>query len=84
MCFDEIYRILKSEDVAFLIEPRKDIDINKAVEIIRRNLEGEFRLWIFAPTNLNKFGLRWGRKIGLKLYEKEEVERIAPLPRFGQ
>jgi ubiquinone/menaquinone biosynthesis C-methylase UbiE len=82
-CFNEIYRILKSGGLAQLIEPRKDIDIDEAVEIIRRNLGGESRFRVFLATNLNKFGLRWGGKIGLKLYEKGEVERIARQSRFG-
>jgi SAM-dependent methyltransferase len=82
-CFDEIYRILKPTGSAHLIEPRKDIDIDEAVEIIRTNLAGESKLRIFLATNLNKFGLRWGGRLGLKLYSIEETEEIAQGSLFG-
>jgi ubiquinone/menaquinone biosynthesis C-methylase UbiE len=82
-CFDEIHRILKPGGAAHLIEPRKDIDIDAAIEIIRQNLAGESKVRIFLATNLNRFGLRWGRTLGLKLYSADEVAAIANRSRFG-
>ena len=66
-CFDEIHRILRPGGAAILYEPRQNIDIDGALEIIKRNLEGESWLRRFAAVNLNRFGLRWGRTLGLRL-----------------
>jgi len=82
-CFDEIYRILKPGGSAILFEPQKDIDMDALVETIRTNLADKSRLRRFAAINLNKFGLRWGRKLGLKLYSTDELEELANRSRFG-
>jgi ubiquinone/menaquinone biosynthesis C-methylase UbiE len=82
-CFNEIYRILKTGGAAQLFEPRKNIDIDEAVEIIRKNLEGESKLRIFLATNLNKYGLRRGNRLGLKLYSRSEIEEITRQSDFG-
>lgn len=82
-CFDEIFRILKSGGSAVLFEPQKEIDIDEALEIIKANLADKSWLRRFMATNLNKFALRWGRTIGLKLYSIEELETIANESRFG-
>ena len=82
-CFNEIYRILKIGGSAQLFEPRKNIDIDEAVEIIRKNLEGESKLRIFLATNLNKYGLRKGNRLGLKLYSRSEIKKIVNQSDFG-
>jgi ubiquinone/menaquinone biosynthesis C-methylase UbiE len=76
-CFDEIYRILKPGGSAILFEPQKDIDMEQVVETIRTNLADESWLRRCAAVSLNKFGLRWGRKLGLKLYALEELKGMA-------
>jgi SAM-dependent methyltransferase len=73
-CFDEIFRILKPGGSAHLFEPQKDIDLDKAIETINRNLADKSRWRRFLATSLNRFGLRWGRTLGLKLYSIEELE----------
>jgi SAM-dependent methyltransferase len=82
-CFDEVYRILRPGGCAVFLEPRQNIDIDEAVHIIRRNLAGESWLRRFAAVNLNRFGLRWGRTLGLHLYAIDEVDAIARRSRFG-
>jgi SAM-dependent methyltransferase len=82
-CFDEIYRILKPGGAAVLFEPQKDLDINQVVEVIRANLADKSPLRRFAATSLNKYGLLWGRKIGLRLYSVGKLEELAARSRFG-
>jgi ubiquinone/menaquinone biosynthesis C-methylase UbiE len=82
-CFDEIYRILKPGGQAVLFEPRKNIDIDGALAIIRRNMADESPVRRFLAVNMNRFGLKWGRTLGLKLYSMEELERICRKSRFG-
>ncbi len=83
VCFDEIFRILKPGGSAALFEPQKEIDINEVVRIIKANLADKSWLRRFAATSLNKFGLRWGRTVGMKLYSVIELEAIARQSRFG-
>jgi ubiquinone/menaquinone biosynthesis C-methylase UbiE len=82
LCFDEIHRILKPGGKAVLFEPRKNIDIDAAVEIIQKRLENAGKLRRFFAINLNKYGLRWGSKLGLRLYSMVELERIIQASRF--
>ena len=82
-CLDEIYRILKPGGLASLFEPQKDIDIDQVVEIINANLADKSRLRRFMAVNLNKFGLRWGRTLGLKIYSVQELAAMANRSRFG-
>lgn len=82
-CFDEIYRILKPGGSASLFEPQKDIDIDQVVETINANLADKSRLRRFMAVSLNKFGLRWGRTLGLKIYSVQELEEMANRSQFG-
>jgi ubiquinone/menaquinone biosynthesis C-methylase UbiE len=83
-CFDEIYRILKPGGQAVLFEPRKNIDIEGALVIIRRNMADESPMRRFLAVNINRFGLKWGRTLGLRLYSMEELEQICRQSRFGE
>jgi ubiquinone/menaquinone biosynthesis C-methylase UbiE len=83
-CYDEIHRILKPGGVAKLIEPQKDIDIEAVVETIKDNLADKNPIRRFLAANLNKFGLKYGRKIGLKLYSVSEIRNMARLSKFGE
>ncbi len=75
-CFNEIFRILKPGGSAHLFEPQKDIDLDEVVKTINRNLADKSWMRRMLATNFNRFGLRWGRKFGLKLYSIEELEEI--------
>jgi ubiquinone/menaquinone biosynthesis C-methylase UbiE len=82
-CFDQIYRVLKPGGCAVLFEPQKDIDLEQVVETIRANLADESWLRRWAAVSLNKFGLRWGRTLGLKLYSLDELEGMTRQSQFG-
>ena len=82
-CFDEIFRILKPGGFAKLVEPQEDIDIDEVVKTIRANLEDKSPLRRFLAVNLNRFGLQYGRKIGLKLYSMDEIKAIASASSFA-
>lgn len=81
-CFNEIFRILKPGGMAVLFEPRENIDIKKALDILRQNMAEEFWLRRFAAVTLNRFALRRGRTVGLNLYTMEEIRSIAGRSRF--
>ena len=82
-CFDQIYRILKPGGSAILFEPQEEIDLDQVVETIRTNLADKSWLRRRAAVSLNKFGLRWGRTLGLRLYSQAELEGMARQSRFG-
>ena len=81
-CFNEIYRILKPVGRAVLFEPRKNINVENALKILRQNMAEECWLRQFAAVTLNRFALRRGRTIGLNLYQMEEIKSIAGQSRF--
>jgi ubiquinone/menaquinone biosynthesis C-methylase UbiE len=81
-CFDEIFRVLKPGGIATLFEPQKEIDLDEVVQVIKENLADKSWLRKFVASNLNEFGLRWGRTLGLKLYSIEELEMMARESRF--
>jgi ubiquinone/menaquinone biosynthesis C-methylase UbiE len=83
VCFDEIFRILKPGGSAALFEPKKEMDIDEVVRIINANLADKSWLRRLAATSLNKFGLRWGRTLGMKLYSVDELEAIVRKSCFG-
>lgn len=81
-CFNEIYRILKSDGVVKLFEPHRDIDLEGALDKIRENMadKGPIRRW--GAVRLNKFGLQRGNRLGLYLYTREELLELARSSRF--
>lgn len=81
-CFNEIFRILKPGGMAVLIEPRENIDIDNALDILRQNMAEESWLRRFVAVNLNRFALKRGRTVGLNLYTMEEIRSIAGQSRF--
>lgn len=83
-CFNEIYRILMPGGSAMLFEPQRDIDTDEVVKIINANLADKRRFRRFAAVSVNKFGLRWGHKLGLKVYSVDELEQIAIQSRFAR
>ncbi|MGD8814240.1 MAG: class I SAM-dependent methyltransferase [Anaerolineales bacterium] len=83
LCLNEIHRILKPGGEAILFEPQKDLDIEKVAETIANNLADKSALRKWAAVNLNVFGLRWGRKFGLKLYSDVEFKEMAAQSAFG-
>jgi SAM-dependent methyltransferase len=82
-CFDEIHRILKPGGCARLFEPQKDFDLDEALATIDANLADKSRLRRFSARSINMFGLRWGDRLGLKLYSMDELAGIARQSRFG-
>jgi ubiquinone/menaquinone biosynthesis C-methylase UbiE len=83
-CFNEIHRILKPGGAARLVEPHRNIDLDRVVRTIRANLADASALRRFLAVNVNRFGLRWGRRLGLQLYAPDEIRRLAAESRFGQ
>lgn len=83
-CLDEIYRILKPGGQALLFEPHREIDLERALDQIRKNMadQGPLRRW--GAVQLNKFGLTRGGKVGLQLYSQEEFAALARSSRFGE
>jgi ubiquinone/menaquinone biosynthesis C-methylase UbiE len=83
-CFNEIFRILKPGGVARLFEPQKDVDLDEVGRIIEFNLADKSRLRRFIAVRMNKFGLRWGGRLGLKLHSIDELMEIARQSTFGE
>jgi ubiquinone/menaquinone biosynthesis C-methylase UbiE len=83
-CFNEIYRILKPGGQALLFEPHQNIDLEAALEQIRKNMrdKGPLRRW--GAVQLNKFGLRRGNRIGMKLYSRQELIDLARSSSFNE
>jgi ubiquinone/menaquinone biosynthesis C-methylase UbiE len=83
-CFDEIYRILKPGGQAMLFEPHQDIDLDQALDQIKQNMADQSPLRRWGAVQLNKFGLKRGSRLGMKLYSINQVEDLARASRFGQ
>jgi ubiquinone/menaquinone biosynthesis C-methylase UbiE len=82
-CFNEIYRILKPGGQAFLFEPHRDIDIDQALQQIKINMADESRVRRWGAVQLNKFGLKRGARIGMKLYSISELKELAASTDFN-
>ncbi len=83
-CFNEIYRILKPDGEVMLFEPRKEINLEEALDQIREIMAGKNWLWRWGAVQMNKFGLKRGGSIGMKLYTLEELKQLAAKSRFGE
>jgi SAM-dependent methyltransferase len=83
-CFNEIFRILKPGGVARLFEPQKEVDVDEVGRIIESNLADKSRLRRFVAVSMNKFALRRGGRIGLRLYSIDELMQIAGQSTFGK
>ena len=83
-CFNEIYRILKPGGQALLFEPHQDIDIDAALDQIRENMKDQSPLRRWGAVQLNRFALRRGSRIGMKLYSRQELIELACSSDFGQ
>jgi ubiquinone/menaquinone biosynthesis C-methylase UbiE len=83
-CFNEVYRILKSGGTAIFFEPQQGVDVDEVVKTIRANLADASKVRQFAAVSLNKFALRRGDRVGLNLYSKDEILRIANQSRFTE
>ena len=83
-CFNEIHRILKPQGVAIFTEPHKDIDIDAALAKIKETMKDKSPIRRFLAVNLNKFGLRRGGSVGMKLYTIGEIEDMANQSLFGK
>ena len=81
-CFNEIFRILKPGGSAKLVEPQADIDLEQVVETIKVNLAQESWFRRFFASNLNKYALKYGRSLGLKLYSSQDMARIISDSKF--
>ena len=83
-CFNEIHRILKPKSVAILTEPHKDIDIDSALKQIKENMKEKSPIRRFLAVHLNRFGLRRGGSVGLKLYAISEIEDLVKQSLFDK
>lgn len=83
-CFNEIHRILKPGGVARLVEPHRDINMDQVVHTIQTNLADASAWRRFLAVNVNRIGLRWGRRLGLQLHAPDEIRRLAAESRFGE
>lgn len=83
-CFNEIFRILKPGGQAMLFEPHRDIDIDAALAQIRENMRDKGLLRRWGAVQLNKFGLRRGSRIGMKLYSRQELIDLARSSSFNE
>ena len=83
-CLNEIFRILRPGGKALLFEPHRDIDLDAALAQIRENMrdKGPLRRW--GAVQLNKFGIKKGSRIGMKLYSRKELIDLARSSSFGE
>jgi ubiquinone/menaquinone biosynthesis C-methylase UbiE len=81
---NEIYRILKPKGQALLFEPQRDIDIDDALDRIRKNMADQSFIRRWGAVQLNKFALQRGSSLGMKLYSLEELTDLAQASHFGK
>lgn len=83
-CFNEIYRILKPGGEIMLFEPRKEINLEEALDQIRENMAEKNWSRRWGAVQMKKFGLKRGGSIGMKLYSLKELKQLAAESRFGE
>lgn len=67
-----------------LFEPRKEINLEEALDQIWENMAEKKWLRRWGPVQMNKFGLKRGGSIGMKLYTLEELKQLEAKSRFGE
>lgn len=67
-----------------LFEPRKEINLEEALDQIWENMAKKKWLRRWGPVQMNKFGLKRGGSIGMKLYTLEELKQLEAKSRFGE
>ena len=82
-CFNEMCRILKPGGQVRFFESHNDIDIEEALDQIRQNMADKSWLWRWGAVELNRFGLKRGGSVGLKLYTQKELQQLAAASSFG-
>jgi hypothetical protein len=66
-----------------LFEPHKGIDVEEALDQIRQNMADKSWLRRWGAVELNRFGLKRGGSVGLKLYTLRELVQMAEESSFG-
>lgn len=84
VCFNEIYRILKLGSVVKLFEPRQNIDLEGALNQIRKQMADKSLLRRWGAVQLNRFGLKRGSKVGLNLYTGDDLLELTRASSFGE
>jgi len=84
ICFNEIYRISKPGSVVKLFEPRQNIDLEGALDQIRKLMADKSLLRRWGAVQLNKFVLKRGSKVGLNLYTGDDLLELTRASSFGE
>jgi ubiquinone/menaquinone biosynthesis C-methylase UbiE len=83
-CFNEIHRILRPGGEAHLFEPHAEIDLDAALDQIRVNMADQHPLRRWGAVQLNKYGLKRGSRIGMKLYSRAELLDVIHASSFAE
>jgi len=84
ICFNEIYRILKPGGAVKLFEPHQDIDLEGALDQIRKQMTDKSLIRRWGAVQLNKYALKRGSKIGLNLYTRDDLLELTRASSFGE
>lgn len=84
ICFNEIYRILKPGGAVKLFEPHQDIDLEGALDQIRKQMTDKSLIRRWGAVQLNKYALKRGSKIGLNLYARDDLLELTRASSFGE
>ena len=84
ICFNEIYRISKPGSVVKLFEPRQNIDLEGALDQIRKLMADKSLLRRWGAVQLNKFVLKRSSKVGLNLYTGDDLLELTRASNFGE
>jgi len=84
ICFNEIYRILKPGGAVKLFEPHQDIDLEGALDQIRNQMADKSLIRRWGAVQLNKYALKRGSKIGLNLYDRDDLLELTRASSFGE
>ena len=84
ICFNEIYRISKPGSVVKLFEPRQNIDVEGAPDLVRQKMADKSPLRRWGAVQLNKFVLKRGSKVGLNLYTRDDLLELTRASSYGE